>query len=676
MWFGGDSPNSDNLLLSNRDRLPIVINMTCNSGAIDYPQPSWNVCISEDFMRVENGGAVACFVPSGPGLTVQHERLMMEIGPTLFSETPRPMGESLQLALWRYLANQNPPDLAQMYILLGDPLLVPQIALAGEPDGDAAVAQEAGFIVLPPGPDGAVRHGQVKAYDGGFASSDIRELGANARLFRPEPEDLEHGGVVAISTVSADQASTLAQSFFLPADELKNARVTRWRRLDDSTVDDGLAVLEFTLTNELPVPVTGVSISAKHQTCPECESVDSETVTIPAMGTVTCTVEIQLEPGLNRYALALVSGSERFDVDVEPPVTLAGIRPDGNAGVSLPPAVMDPDSLQVRYRPGEDTTFRAQITFSLHVLSRIGIADMSIALVRPDGTLIADSAVAIPGARPGSTTNVSMSVDVPADQTSATYNLQFDPKGLHPEFRQFPAPQVVLGSDYFPDLTIASITSPDQSPVDGETIYFDVTLANVGESPVDGVQVSGERILPDGTAEPLKSQVKIRQPLISLMPHTSATTRLRWDPFRNAGENVVRFTASSSYQTPDRNTDNNEVQFTLPVRSKARIQKGRIQVLPLTAEERQQRQIRIAAEIRNTGESAAQGLQVRYYASPEMKNQDLLGTTDIDRIAPGETHDAILTYQLKPGEENRQFRMNYEVLYRGARQRVPLDTED
>src|SRR5690606_19489470 len=81
-----------------------------------------------DFMRVKNGGAIACFVPSGPGLTVQHERLMMEVGRCLFGPEHEPLGYSMQLALWRYLAEGNPQELGEMYILLGDPLLVPHIA--------------------------------------------------------------------------------------------------------------------------------------------------------------------------------------------------------------------------------------------------------------------------------------------------------------------------------------------------------------------------------------------------------------------------------------------------------------------------------------------------------------------------------------------------------------------
>ncbi|MGC8839980.1 MAG: C25 family cysteine peptidase [Candidatus Sumerlaeaceae bacterium] len=131
IWFGGDSENSDNLMLGNRDRLPVVLNMTCNSGAIDYPLPRWNVCISEDFLRVPNGGAIACYVPAGPGMASIHEIFSRELVRSLFAERMEPLGPALILATYRYLAEGNPPDLVRMFILLGDPSMQSAIEAKG-----------------------------------------------------------------------------------------------------------------------------------------------------------------------------------------------------------------------------------------------------------------------------------------------------------------------------------------------------------------------------------------------------------------------------------------------------------------------------------------------------------------------------------------------------------------
>ena len=190
MWFGGDSPNSDNLLLTNKDKLAVVINMTCNSGAIDYPQPRWNVCISEDFMRVPNGGAVACFVPSGPGLTLQHERLMTEIAPTLFGNQTRSLGESFQLALWRYLAKDNPRELAEMFILLGDPLLVPHIAGPAPVNSSDVKSSDSASLVgdpalakLPPDMTSSEGNYQFRSYNRDVMPGSIGQFTTGRKLY-------------------------------------------------------------------------------------------------------------------------------------------------------------------------------------------------------------------------------------------------------------------------------------------------------------------------------------------------------------------------------------------------------------------------------------------------------------------------------------------------------------
>ncbi|HPK03504.1 MAG TPA: C25 family cysteine peptidase, partial [Candidatus Sumerlaeota bacterium] len=123
IWFGGDSPNSDNLHLADSGWMTFVANMTCNSGAIDYPVPPWNICITEDMMRVENGGAIACYVPSGPGITSIHRRMSQALRRVLLREGVRQFGEIVTLAKARYALNRDPRELLYMYLLLGDPTL-------------------------------------------------------------------------------------------------------------------------------------------------------------------------------------------------------------------------------------------------------------------------------------------------------------------------------------------------------------------------------------------------------------------------------------------------------------------------------------------------------------------------------------------------------------------------
>jgi hypothetical protein len=121
IWFGGDSPNSDNLSLADSGHEAFVANMTCNSGAIDYPLTPWNICITEDLMRVKDGGAIACFVPSGPGVTPLHRRMSDSLCKMLYERGLRSLGEIVAAARVDYLLNGNSDDMAYMYLLLGDP---------------------------------------------------------------------------------------------------------------------------------------------------------------------------------------------------------------------------------------------------------------------------------------------------------------------------------------------------------------------------------------------------------------------------------------------------------------------------------------------------------------------------------------------------------------------------
>ncbi len=127
IWFGGDSENSDNLLLTNDTHLPFILAFTCNNGAIDYPMPKWNICISEDMMRVKNGGAIGGFFPTGPGFSSHHVRLAEGAFIALNKLHQNSFGQISEMARLNYQALFGDTDHSRMYILLGDPTLrIPQ----------------------------------------------------------------------------------------------------------------------------------------------------------------------------------------------------------------------------------------------------------------------------------------------------------------------------------------------------------------------------------------------------------------------------------------------------------------------------------------------------------------------------------------------------------------------
>ncbi|MDX1972771.1 MAG: C25 family cysteine peptidase [Candidatus Sumerlaeia bacterium] len=119
VWFGGDSPSSDNLLLQNAPYFPFVATFTCNNGAIDYPIPQWNITILEDMVRQPNGGAIAAFIPSGPGYTANHLRLLEGLIHQFNTSSTPSFGTLAESARLRYQSVMGNDDHSRMYLLLG-----------------------------------------------------------------------------------------------------------------------------------------------------------------------------------------------------------------------------------------------------------------------------------------------------------------------------------------------------------------------------------------------------------------------------------------------------------------------------------------------------------------------------------------------------------------------------
>ena len=219
---------------------------------------------------------------------------------------------------------------------------------------------------------------------------------------------------------------------------------------------------------------------------------------------------------------------------------------------------------------------------------------------------------------------------------------------------------------------IESVTPSDASPTDGETVFLDVIIANRGLSPVDGVRTRAFLVEPDGTRQPAKSQIFQEATSARLDPGTTQSFRLRWDPFQNAGDSTLLVSANSAYTAPDFNPADNEKTITIRARTKAQLRNVGVGVLKLTADDIAKRQVRFSAKVQNYGETAAHGLKVSFYSEKNMAPETFLGEVEIPVLEPGKTEQAVLTYNLKPGEEDKPINITSEVMYKGSRQRIPL----
>jgi hypothetical protein len=123
----------DATALTNTDRWPIMLPMTCQEGQFTY-RTSALPSLSEVLVRADVGGAVASWAPTGWGLSSDHDLLGKGFFQAVFADGVSRLGDATMAAkqyLWDAsncaLVAAYPPhaacSLIETYVLLGDPYL-------------------------------------------------------------------------------------------------------------------------------------------------------------------------------------------------------------------------------------------------------------------------------------------------------------------------------------------------------------------------------------------------------------------------------------------------------------------------------------------------------------------------------------------------------------------------
>jgi hypothetical protein len=107
--------------LSNKDRLPLVLTLTCLSGFFQHPT---TVSLGESLLRAPNGGAVAVIAPSSASVLDSQAILAQGLTQTLTSPEARTIGDVLLGAQTRLVASPGGiNEILLTYNLLGDPAM-------------------------------------------------------------------------------------------------------------------------------------------------------------------------------------------------------------------------------------------------------------------------------------------------------------------------------------------------------------------------------------------------------------------------------------------------------------------------------------------------------------------------------------------------------------------------
>ena len=107
--------------LHNSRQWPMVLSMTCFSGFFHHPEYG---TLDESLLRLDGGGAVATWSPSGLGLSASHDYLYQGFYQAVFGDGQAQLGQAtLAGKLHLYSHTQAYNDLLHTYHLFGDPAM-------------------------------------------------------------------------------------------------------------------------------------------------------------------------------------------------------------------------------------------------------------------------------------------------------------------------------------------------------------------------------------------------------------------------------------------------------------------------------------------------------------------------------------------------------------------------
>ncbi len=145
--------------LTNGDKLPIMLSMTCYEGYHHRPLPAKDDALAEVIVRASGKGAVASWSPTGLGVATGHDYLNRGFYKAVFQGGVRTVGQAVMAGKMELAASGQSPDLLDTFTLFGDPALHIN-ALDADLQIDKAVE-----------PSGFVEQGQVLTYTLTFSNA-------------------------------------------------------------------------------------------------------------------------------------------------------------------------------------------------------------------------------------------------------------------------------------------------------------------------------------------------------------------------------------------------------------------------------------------------------------------------------------------------------------------------
>lgn len=626
MWFGGESENSDNLLLRDSGYESFIINLTCNSGAIDYPVPRWNVNIIEDMMRTKNGGAIATFVPSGPGFPQRHEEVAREMYQLLFRDRVRDLGELVALTKARYAAKGNPEDFIYMYLLLGDPALKLQITddlrtfdLAQSvisPGGriDATLAQ-----LTPASGQYAVSVEQPEKGDTLWSGKTYSYTGGKIPLAVALPPDLPLGPktlrVAAWNeTEKKDFAASARFDIRNPEDAIASSGV--------QLIDEKKARLRIDIAAAATIPSQGSKAELFVLDGETTKSLETRPYEIEAGKSVTLEFDVSRPPAERAaaYELRLHAPGPAYATDaprfpsVRWAVPGASLKPRlvrelSNRTVAEKASMMTVSAVALLPREADPT----QLMFVLATADGKTVTTSTLEVESHEDFILAEGVLRTTSDLPAGLQDGSLSLGDGAARIDTLPLSQVRQSG--PRLRLVPG----------------SVRSLPADASEGETIWIHARVENTGDLPSPTAWCRLLDNAPTNGGKPVYNHLHLDSfPIPALGPWRSAEVTLRWDPVKNAGDQRYWVQLDPPPGSLGALPGSLLTDGGLHVRSKAKLRQEGF-LVRANQEDRKAGRLHLLVDIINDGETDAPSVVVAFYnsATPDQAKRIYETTLDV-----------------------------------------------
>lgn len=687
IWFGGDSENSDNLNLRNGAKLPFILNMTCNSGAIDYPVPKWNVCISEDFMRVPKGGAIGLYVPAGPGFTDYHKQISISFHRALFKEKFRSVGDCVVAGHYFYLLADYPREMVQMYILLGDPSLKLQLVTElfdfnVEP---ARVTTEQQLKFKAYGKVPRLKQGLVSFFltdpnnnivieptTRNFFNSQLEfEFSLQKPVVRGEwilrafCQDAKHPEQMVLGKAT----------FWIDTPYLKLTRVNK-QFSNDNYTSGAEVILTAKIENPGYLDINDAIVELYKWRNNEWEKQGETLTAVPHNSTRQLNFIVHPTEGMNLYKLRLKNYFLPPDPTIEPVFEKVIELPIKRNEAQYPDIVLVSPLISLDQITSSSGAINATVSGVIYNVGNDNFTGIKCILLNEQKDILAEQTYPEDFFRELKPVNIKLSATVTRieELKNLTLKTELTPTNTpdaNPQDNSIDLNDKLLN---LPDLFVSGedISFPDPKPTEGFTVFMDVVIHNQGKGAAknfivaayDNHPLQGGAILFDymnGTASKL---------IPYLAPASSTGVRLRWDPVKNQGEKTIWIKVDATNKLFEENEENNIASARLYVKKKAILKPAGIFLKEQTPEEKKLGIIQLQAVVKNIGETDAHNVYVEIYKTDSQNPENLLEKVFIPEIKAGEEQIAKATWQIKPEERHLTVRPSYRIFLKGSLQRI------